>query len=503
MARIVSFSKINSNFRFIIACIIIIVFCVLFWWWQNKNYTGPIQTFTATDALIRSSTIVIPVTASLDDLQARLNEQIPPILYSINENRDACAKAKMVDFGLFKTKVSPDIDCHIDGSVTRGTIQLTGVGKNLTITMPIFAKVTVRGRGDIGKHIRETADGSVVAFATVTADINSKWEPSATVDADYKWTDRIGVDILGIRITFASHVDPKIRDAIESFKKKIPEYLAKINVIQQASKGWSKGYTIIQVAKGPDVWLRFTPSDVGYDGYNVEGRTLRFNVMASGKTETFMGARPPESKPQSLPDLKRSLPNPGFEFFVPINASYTDLGEALKAALKTGSEQAFDIPKIGSVQTVFKDVKIYQTEEQKLAVGISLRAVSPVGNADGTIWLVAAPSIDAKNKRTKIDSLEVYSSTNNVPLDLLIKVIQFEPVNQAIRNNLEYDYGSKYADLLNQANIALSRQISYDFYSIGIINNITPEYLTAGPAGLHIALSASGKLELQFGKITR
>src|SRR5712671_128150 len=108
---------------------------IFVWWLQTESYQGPAKTEERVGDLGRSSTMVIPITASLDEIQTKLNEQIPSALYTIDENRDDCVPAQWVEYCLIprpwpfsgciqtaKTQVTPSIDCHVDGAATRGAI---------------------------------------------------------------------------------------------------------------------------------------------------------------------------------------------------------------------------------------------------------------------------------------------------------------------------------------------------------------------------------------------
>lgn len=489
------------------------VLVFLGWWLRIETYQGPPRTREEVDELAQPSSLVMPLTASLDEIQKGLNEQIPWTLYKIDENRDGCVPAQWFDrcivprpFGgcaqRLRTKVTPAIDCHVNGAARRGPIQIGGGGRDLLLTMPITASVTVRGRGEIGKRIQETADGSITARVSAAADVDENWQPSAVVNADYSWNNRIGVDVLGFRITFASKVDPKIKDAIGSLKGRLPELLAKLKLKEEANRAWSQGFSILRLAKDPDVWLRFTPRAIGYSGYKVDGRTLQLNILASGETKTFVGSKPSEPPVQPLPPLKRQLPDPGFTFVLPILAEYTTLAEAAKKALKVGETQTFDVPGVGTIKVVFKDVVIYQTTGKQLAIGISLdeTARANILNTHGTVWLTGGVSVDNEKKRAKIEKLELYSQTNNAPVDILVSVVQFGPVNQAIRNALEYDFSRDYETILKQTNGALTRQISDNFYIQGRIESVSADRIIPSTDALLATLLAKGTAELRFGK---
>jgi hypothetical protein len=462
------------------------------------------------------STLVLPISASLDDLQNQLNKDVPTTLYAIDQNQDACVPAKWIDVCIvpllrgrcakrLKTKISPDIDCHIEGAVNRGQIVLGGSGTTLNLTMPVSAHVTAGGRGDIGKNIHVTADGTITAAVSVQANIDANWQPTATVNADYSWDHTIGVTVLGIRISFADKVDPKIHAAIDSFKQQLPSILAKLNLKEQANSAWVKGFATLPVANAPDVWVRFTPNAVGYNGYQIANRILRLNVMAAGLTETFVGKRPVDSPLQPLPPLQRALPNPGFNFVIPISADYQTLINIAKEQLKIGTSQTVNIPKIGVVKTTFRDIRLYQTTGNRLAIGVTLDAQAPSSllNVKGTVWLIADILIENDRKIINVKDFEIYSQTNNLPADLLVSVVEFEPINQLLRSAIEYNFSKNYQAAMQQANAALTRQIADGFILVGKIDSIAADSVTAGPEALLVRMSAKGNLELRTGTLAK
>lgn len=502
--------------RVLVALAVVLFGGIGIWAMLVDGYRAPPKTNDAVEKLVRASTVVIPVAISLDDIQHNLNAKTSRELYKIDEGRDACVPAQWIDicaipkpFGgciqRLKTKVSPEIDCHVSGTASRGDISVSGERNVLRVTMPVSAKVTVRGRGEIGKHIQETADGAVTASAAVKADIGSDWKPSAAVTADYSWNNKIGVDVLGFRITFASKVDPKIREAIDSFSQRIPEHLATLNLKNRMEAIWAKGFTTIPIANSPDVWLTFSPSKVGFSGYDVTGRTLKLSVMASGEAETTVGAKPVDPVIRPLPPLTKSMPNSGFEFFVPVAASYATIKAVAKKSLKIGETQQFDIPNVGNAKVTFKDVDIYQTTDKELAIGLTISADLPnrVLDTNGTAWFTASVSVDNASKKVRLDTLKVHSQTDNKPIDMLLAISQFAPVNKAIREAIEYDFTQHYGDLIKQANTALRRQIAPEFYIEGSVDNAAIERVVAGPDSLVAAVSAKGKIELRSGKLPR
>lgn len=202
----------------------------------------------------QASTIRIPVAIPLSELEKAINDEVPQVLERIDEPQQACIKTK--------SKLLPDISCRLVGNVRRGHIRLTGSGNVLRLTMPVSATVRAENIGKIIK--RETATGAMNVTARVTLGLSRDWRPRAKVDADYNWTNKIGIDFLGRRITFASKVDPKLRQILSGLERTLPRHLDKVQARSQVQRIWAKGFTSVRVKTDPQIWARFTPERVGF-----------------------------------------------------------------------------------------------------------------------------------------------------------------------------------------------------------------------------------------------
>ena len=463
----------------------------------------------------QASTIVLPIKASLADIQAKLNSLVPGTLYAVDENRNACVPAKMAKVCLLpniftggcskwgKTYISPAIDCHLNGSVTRGAISIAGTGDTLNLSMPVSVSITAKGRGVLGSQISTTATGDATVTAAVKADIDENWNPTALVNANYRWDKLIGVNILGFRITFADKVDPEIKKALTDLQAKLPGMLKDFDLKDKVAKGWDQGFTTLQVSPSPEVWLRFSPKTVGYDGFKVVDGFIQTSLMAGGDVETFIGSKPSDPAKVPLPQLVKKLPAAGFEFNLPISLDYHTIETEAKKALKVGEVQTIAVPNLGKVDVTFNDIKIYQTEGDLLAIGLTMDAKPPASLLDtkGTIWLTGSVKVDNAAKRVSVEKLGVFGKTDNAAFDLLVSLVSIGPVNEAIRKAVSRDYSSDYQKAIMEANKALRRQISDDLYFVGKLDEVDANSVAAGPSSILINLKARGSGEAGLGEL--
>lgn len=433
--------------------------------------------------------MTLPIVARMDELEARLNESVPTTLHTIDDDIEGCIKLG---------RLVPKVDCHLDGAVTRGKIVLGGAGEVLTLTMPVAIKVTARGRGDIAKHFKETADGALTVRGSARADIASDWAPSVKVVTDYKWDERIGVEIFGVRVTFASKVDSAIQRALQSIEKDIPRHLRELSLKKRAEDGWRRAHAVVAVGTQPDVWMRFVPVGVAFGGYQVDKGVLRATVKLTGSAETFVGQKPAPPTATPLPLLTRGVSGSGLDFDLPVFLDYAALEVVAERELRVGTKRLVQVPGTGAMTIQVRDVSLFQTTGRSLAVGISLDVE---GFDTGTVWFTTKLSVDNQNKKIDVAELTVHSRTNSIPMDLFLSVVQLDAVTAAIRAAVAYDFSREYATALQQANASLKhRALAEGVFLDATITKVTATTIAAGPNAIQAALLVQGTGELSLAR---
>ncbi|MEM9762014.1 MAG: DUF4403 family protein [Pseudomonadota bacterium] len=141
---------------------------------------------TASTQEIARSHLSVPIATELSDLQRYADGVLPRRLHHKEYNR-TCVEAeractKVPEFRSFEVamknrcvNITPRIDCSISENVSReGPIRISGDGGTIVLKQAIDGSATVRGRGEIGRHIRQTvrakADVTVKAKPSVRAD---------------------------------------------------------------------------------------------------------------------------------------------------------------------------------------------------------------------------------------------------------------------------------------------------------------------------------------------
>lgn len=434
----------------------------------------------------QASTIRLPVAIPMAELEKAINAEVPTELHRIDEPQQACIKTK--------SKLLPDISCRLVGSVRRGRIRLTGSGNVLRIAMPVNATVRAENIGKIIK--RETATGAMNVTARVTLGLSRDWRPRAKVDADYAWTNKIGIDILGRRITFASKVDPKLRQVLANLERTLPRHLDKVQARTKVQRVWAKGFTSVRVKTDPQIWARFTPERVGFSGYSVQNGNLVVGFAAQAKTETVLGERPADPPVTPLPNLMGQLPGRGINVHVPVLVLYPLLE---RAALKELQKPEFASAKLkGGLEAdaQYHRVTIYGTPQNQVAVGVDMTLKTGTVTTKGTVWFVARPVVDIEKRIVGIRELAVAGDTDSKAFNLLLQMVNQTALRDRMMAAIRYDFTKDYDDGLAKADAWLEEQPFEGFVFKGEMGRATIREVRIAPEGFLVEADATATASL-------
>lgn len=482
----------------------------------------------------RSSVITMPISVSLAQLEDTLNQKVPKELYKLDEDKEDCTPdveqclvPKLVHdgstcglsvFGHCKLwlprikksgcvagqlKIIDGLDCHLKGTVSRGNILVRGDQRTLSVSVPIAASVTASDLGGSGDNIHETANGSINASADVSFDVDENWNPSVVFNPTYGWDERFGVDILGIRITLGSKVEPKLNEALEQIKTTLPTHLVNLGLKEKASDAWQRTSKPVRIHENPDIWLRLTPERVGYSGYVIENGVLSFSTMLAARTETFVGPEPASAATTPLPKLERQLPPASFHFVLPVVANFDTVEATLGRALKFGQKQRLDVPGYGAVELTIRSADIYQTTGRRLAIGLDLEAKPEkwFSRIAGKVWLTTGILIDDQEHLVAANDMAIASETSNAAFDLVTALLNLPYVKNAVAGSIQYDFSAEYDRLIKDVNSRLRMPLGEGSYFVGQISDASVKQVEAEGEALRMIAEIDGTGEIVFGQL--
>ena len=471
---------------------------------SQPEIPAPPRLTTVPEFAKESSTLLVPVTLSLESLQRALEAKTPRQLWSIDRRSDTCVAGKRIKAFGERIKVTPDISCRIVGQVTRDAITLSGKGENLGITMPVRATISARDVGGILKG--ETATGSAVVRASVRFGLTADWHPQAKVDISYDWTNPPGIDFVGQRIRFVDRADRELAGVIAGLERELQAEVARAQVRPIITGAWKEAFTVIELNREkPPAWMRITPVGLAFAGYNVDGRNLHLKIAAEVFAETFVGAEAPEAqKPVTLPPQIPVPRNTGLRFHIPVLADYRELEPVVLRALRKLNAKGIRIQDVGHVNADFRKVTVFATDEGRLAIGVDA-VVEPVGQrlgtrwgkAKGKVWLTGVPITEPNSEIVRVRDVAIFGGTDRVATNLLLAVAGSDAVRQEIASSLTQDFTKDYRKVLMAAQKAIGDRQIGNFRLTVSIDEVTHDLIEVTGAGLFMPVTVNGT-----GKIT-
>lgn len=428
------------------------------------------------------STVRMPISVPLSDLKRAIEDEVPRVLQVIDEPPRVCIKTK--------SKLLPDLTCRLRGQVTRGPIGLTGAGDVITLRIPVSA--TVRAE-NIGKLIkRETATGAVVVTTRLRLGLRPDWTPTAKVDANYSWTNPIGIDFLGQRITFQSKVDPKLHQILNQLERQLPGKLARAGVRDKAASIWAKGFRSERVKSEPLIWARFTPQAIGFSGYRVAGGFLTAGLSAQLRTETIFGDKPADPPVTPLPRLQGPLAERGINMHVPVFVPYGVLEAAANDALVKPGKRRLKLKNGHTVDATVRKVTIYGSTGGRIAVGLDVKlgAFSGLVDPEGVLWFVATPQLDIPGRVLAMRDLTLVGRTDSAVFNALVSAVNETSLNADLTRSIRYDFAKDYDTGLKKADAWLQEQPFEGFVFKGKLAGAAIRDARVAPAGVLISADA-------------
>lgn len=298
-----------------------------------------------------ATVITVSLTGKLSDVTRRLDSELPSVLHSAGPRREICVPAeractKIPEFRGLKIysrmeciDVSPRISCDVSEKVTRaGQLLLSGKGSTISAEEVVSGSATARGRGAIGRNIRQTVRGSARVFASAEISVAADWTPNVNLSVNHRWERRPSVNLFGtIPISLGSEADRAIAKVKPDLQRKLPEMLAGIGLRQKVDALWQSVQEPLQIViDGSDVSLfaHIRPDAVSFSGLDFSGDQLSATARIQATTRLVDTKESPWGAPTALPNLGPLATDAnGFNLQVPVSVGYGALNSFLASGL--------------------------------------------------------------------------------------------------------------------------------------------------------------------------
>jgi hypothetical protein len=370
--------------------------------------------------------------------------------------------------------------------------------------MPIKAKVVARDIGGILK--RETGTGALDLRLRLSFDLRPDWRLKSKARIDYSWSQEPGFDFLGRRIKLTKDADKALAELQRRVEADMERALARVKLRAAAERGWRSAHAVLELNReNPAVWVRIAPQRFHYGGYRIAGKTMYMTLGIQGTLESHIGAKPPATEAGPLPPIEPLEIKPGFALLkVPVVADYAVLEPVLSKALSKRAARPFELGKFGQVKARFDDIKIYGTDNGRLAVGITFRAESDFWwwrKANGRLWLTALPVNEPNSRVVGFRDLKIVGETDMVGEGLIFAIANSDDFQTVILSALQQNFQRDFDKLKHKIDQAIAfRKDGPVAYSV-TLERIETGQIKAFGQGLYLPVSLHARMQAELVKM--
>lgn len=442
---------------------------------NRLNPQAPKAAYNTTEMEVRNerflSTVHVPVSIALSDVERQINAQVNGLIYednSLTNNND----------DKFMTKVWK-----------RGTILVTAQDSLFHFTVPlrIWVKAGVSVLGFT--QYKETEFEIDLRFKT-KFDLDRDWSVNTQTQADgYGWVRRPTVSFIGVNIPITNLVGNMIDKNLGSITNVIDQQVRRnVDLRTPVLKAWNVLREPYLISAAYSTYLQAVPKRVLITPLRFEGRFIRATIGIEGYTLTTTGAKPDVRPAVSLPDLTVvSKVRDDFQIGLLSEASYP---EAAKLAAVEFVGKSFSFSDNRYSITITSMDMYGQNDNLIIKAGLK-------GTINGDIYLKGRPYYDAHDQTISLKDLHYDLDTKNI-LQQSANWLLKGTFARTLEKQLTIPIGSQLADMQKLLQEKLKNtQVAKGIVISGQIDEIKPDQVYLTPTAMLAVVNARGRIDVK------
>ncbi|MVM32752.1 DUF4403 family protein [Spirosoma sp. HMF4905] len=442
---------------------------------NRLNPKAPKEAYNTTEMEVRNerflSTVHVPVSIALGDVERQINAQVNGLIYEDNSlednNRDQ-----------FMTKVWK-----------RGTILVTAQDSLFHFTVPLRIWVKA-GMSVLGfTQYKETEFEIDLRFKT-KFDLDRDWSVHTQTQADgYGWVRRPTISVVGVNIPITNFVGRMIDKNLGDITKTIDQQVRRnVDLRTPVLKAWNTLREPYLLSEKYRTYLQVVPKRVLITPLRFEGRVIRATIGIEGYTLTTTGTKPDVHPAVSLPDLTVvSQVKDDFQIGLLSEASYP---EVAKIAAEEFVGKSFSFSDNRYTVTITSMDLYGQNDNLIIKAGIK-------GTINGDVYLRGRPYYDAHDQTISLKDLQFDLDTKNV-LARSASWLLKGTFARTLEKQLTIPVGSQIADMQKRLQQQLkNNQLAKGVVINGQIDEIKPDQVYLTPTALLAVVNAHGRINVK------
>lgn len=440
---------------------------------SSANPEAPTEAYRNQDVKTErlTSTISVPVSISLDDIEKQINQGITGLIYE-DDSYDNNGS------DLLKMKVWKN-----------GNIVFTGAKNDVfdyTIPLKIWANKQISIFGI--KQDKSTTFEMKLNFSSRFA-IAPDWSIQTISSPNgFTFVSEPRISFNGISIAITPIIGKIIENNQAGLAKTIDEAAHdQVSIKPFVVDAWNLAAKPFEISEEYKTWMLVTPINLVIMPLESSGRTIKTRIGINAYTETVTGVVPvAPAFTNDIPKLKyvTSIPE---EFQVALQSTIP-YAEATRVAQSMFKNQTYKFQN-DRYQITVTDMDIYGNND-KLVVKLTT-----TGDLTGDVYLQGIPVYNPAKKQIELSNTQLDVKTKNV----LVKVASWL-VGGALEKKVQNEFAIPLEELMIFAKENVEKSINNEFVKgvrlQGNLTSITPEKVIITREGISTVVKTTGKVNL-------
>ncbi|WP_020598978.1 DUF4403 family protein [Spirosoma panaciterrae] len=433
------------------------------------------EAYNTTEMEVRNerflSTVHVPVSIALSDVERQINTQVNGLIYEDNSLSDN-------NNDQFMTKVWK-----------RGTIMVSAQDSLFQFTVPlrIWVKAGISVLGFI--QYKETEFEIDLRFKS-KFDLDPDWSVHTQTQADgYGWVRKPTVSVIGVNIPITNIVGRIIDKNLGSITKTLDQQIRRnVDLRTPVLKAWNTLREPYLLSEKYRTYLQVVPKRVLITPLRFEGRLIRATIGIEGYTLTSTGARPDVRPVVSLPNLTVvSQVKDDFQIGLLSEASYPEVAR-IAAEEFVGKSFSFSNDRYHITIT---GMDLYgQNEHLIIKAGLK-------GTINGDIYLRGRPYYEPKDQTISLKDLQYDLDTKNILAQSASWLLK-GTFARTLEKQLTIPVGSQLTDMQKLLQQQLTNnQLAKGVVMNGHIDEIKPDQVYLTPTAMLAVVNARGRIDIK------
>ncbi len=421
------------------------------------------------DALL--STVNIPVSIGLADLEQQLNAQVKGLIYEDNSFDDDG------DGKPFMTKVTKRAPIGVRAGVVKGDSLFY-----FTVPLKIWAKAGKRILGFM--QAGETTFEMDLRFSTRFS-LDRDWRVSTqTTATGFDFITKPTIRLVGMDVPITGLVSKAIQGNLGTISQSLDKQVrANIDLRTPVLRAWNLIREPYNVSDEYQTWLLVVPRRVLITPLRFENGEIRTTIGLEGHTLTTVGAKPAVRPALDLPDLTVvNTVKDDFRVGIISEATYPEVAALAKKQL-LGKAFTF---RDGAYTVTVTDLDLYgQNENLIIKAGIS-------GSITGTLYLRGQPYYDPATRSVALKNLTYDLDTRNVLQKAGSWLLQ-STLARTLEKNLAFPIGDQIDAIRGAVQTRLTNYpLAKGVTLTGTITDVRPDQVYLTPTAMVAVVYANG-----------